>query len=582
MVLLGKPLIFANPTNTKTQIMANSFFRAGLFLLMAAAATSCNQGSTSSTAGDGKDTAVEGLASFSTDSLAARIKVLSSDSFQGRRPFTRGEVRTVDYLTRSFTALGLEPGNGASYTQDVPMVEISPAGTPSIRLQSPKGNLDLKNLDDFVIWTERPGTAVSLEKSDVVFAGFGIVAPEYNWNDYAGLDVKGKTVLVMVNDPGYYDSTLFKGHTMTYYGRWTYKYEEAARQGAAACLIIHNTGAASYPFTVVQSSNGGVKLHLDTRSSPQYQLAVQGWITGETGNKLLASAGRDSSLLDSARHHGFKPLALNLKLSAALKVKEVYNLSHNVIAKITGSKKPDEYVIFSAHWDHLGIGKPDERGDSIYNGAADNASGTAAILEIARAFKGLSGKPDRTVIFLAVTAEEQGLLGSAYYGQHPVYPLAKTVANLNIDVVNAYGRTRDITYSGSGQSQLEDYLAEEVKKRDRYVAPESHPEAGHYFRSDHFNFARVGVPALTADGGVDNVEKGKDYGKRMQDEYTAKYYHQPGDEYDAAKWDLRGGLEDIELVYIIGRRLAFGSLWPEWKTGSEFKAIRDQSAGERK
>jgi len=582
MVLLGKPPIFANPAKSKMFNMANSFFRAGLFLLLTAAAASCNSGSPSAVAGDGKDTAVEGLASFSTDSLAAHIKVLSSDSFQGRRPFTRGEVRTVDYLTKSFAALGLEPGNGASYTQDVPMVEISPDGIPSIRVQSPINELDLHNLSDFVIWTERPDVRIALAKSDVVFAGFGIVAPEYNWNDYAGLDVKGKTVLVMVNDPGYYDSTLFKGHTMTYYGRWTYKFEEAARQGAAACLIIHNTGAASYPFSVVQSSNGGVKLHLDTRSSPQYQLSVQGWVTEETGKKMLSTGGKDSSLLDSARHHGFKATPLNLKLSAALKVKEVYNLSHNVIAKITGSKKPDEYVIFSAHWDHLGVGKPDEKGDSIYNGAADNASGTAAILEIARAFKSLSEKPERTVIFLAVTAEEQGLLGSAYYGQHPVYPLAKTVANLNIDVVNAYGRTRDITYSGSGQSELEDYLAEEVKKRNRYIAPESHPEAGHYFRSDHFNFARVGVPALTADGGVDDVERGSAYGKKMQDEYTAKYYHQPGDEYDAAKWDLRGGLEDIELVYIIGRKLAWGNIWPEWKTGSEFKAIRDQSAAERK
>ncbi|MES1161317.1 MAG: M28 family metallopeptidase, partial [Bacteroidota bacterium] len=522
-----------------------------------------------------------GIASLNKDSLAAHIQVLASDSFQGRRPFTTGETRTVDYLTTSFARLGLEPGNGAAFTQDVPMVEISPIGTPTLKVTSPKGNIELQSLKDFVLWTERPDSIATLDKDDVVFAGFGVVAPEYNWNDYAGLDVKGKTVIVMVNDPGFYDSTLFKGHTMTYYGRWTYKYEEAARQGAKACLIVHNTAAASYPFSVVQSSNGGVKLHLDTRKSPQYQLALQGWITEETGKKLLAAAGKDSSLFAAAKHTGFKALPLDLKLSASLRVKEIYNQSHNVIAKITGSKKPDEYVIFSAHWDHLGIGKPDERGDSIYNGAADNASGTAALLELARAFKNLPEKPERTILFLAVTAEEQGLLGSAYYGQHPLYPLAKTVANLNTDVVNTFGRTKDITYSGAGQSELEDYLAEEMKKEGRYVAPENHPEAGHYFRSDHFNFARVGVPALTADGGVDNVEKGKEYGKQKQDEYTAKNYHQPSDEYDAAKWDLSGAIEDIGAVFLIGKRLAYGREWPGWKTGSEFKAIRDQSAAER-
>ena len=561
--------------------MTNPFFRVLLFSGMVGGVMACNNQDKPAEGATGQDRQAS-LASFNKDSLAAHIQVLASDSFQGRRPFTPGETRTVDYLTKSFAALGLEPGNGSSYTQDVPMVEISPVGTPTLKVSAPKGNIDLKSLKDFVIWTERPDSVATLSKNDIVFAGFGVVAPEYNWNDYAGLDVKGKTVLVLVNDPGFYDSTLFKGHTMTYYGRWTYKYEEAARQGAAACLIIHNTAAASYPFSVVQSSNGGVKLHLDTRKSLQYQLTLQGWITEETGKKLLAAAGKDSSLVLAAHHTGFKALPLDLKLSGALQVKEVYNLSHNVLAKITGTKRPDEYVIYSAHWDHLGIGKPDAKGDSIYNGAADNASGTASLLEIARAYKSLPEKPERTVLFLSVTAEEQGLLGSAYYGQHPVYPLAKTVANLNIDVVNTFGRTKDITYSGTNQSELEDYLGEEVKKVGRYIAPENHPEAGHYFRSDHFNFARVGVPALTADGGIDNVEKGKEYGKQMQDAYTANNYHQASDQYDAQKWDLSGGLEDIELVYLIGKRLAYGTEWPGWKTGSEFKAIRDSTAQQRK
>src|ERR1700748_703905 len=297
--------------------MTFSFFRVSLFATIACAAIACHQGAGST--GD------PGLASFNKDSLAADIRMLASDSFQGRRPFTAGETRTIDYLVKSYTALGLEPGNGTSYTQDVPMVEISPAGVPTMQVQSPKGKTDLQNLTDFVIWTERPDSVNTLDRNDIVFAGFGVVAPEYNWNDYAGLDVKGKTVLVMVNDPGFYDSTLFKGHTMTYYGRWTYKYEEAARQGAKACLIIHNTSAASYPFSVVQSSNGGVKLHLDTRSNPSYQLAVQGWITGETAGKTLAAAGKDSGLLEQAKHPGFKAVPLDLKLNAGLKVKEVYN-----------------------------------------------------------------------------------------------------------------------------------------------------------------------------------------------------------------------------------------------------------------
>jgi Zn-dependent M28 family amino/carboxypeptidase len=522
-----------------------------------------------------------GLASFNKDSLAAAIRILASDSFQGRRPFTAGETRTIDYLVKSYTALGLEPGNGNSYTQDVPMVEISPAAPSILQLTSQKGKTDFRNLNDFVLWTERPDSINTLDRSDVVFAGFGVVAPEYNWNDYAGIDVKGKTVVVMVNDPGFYDSTLFKGHTMTYYGRWTYKYEEAVRQGARACLIIHNTAPASYPFQVVQSSNGGVKLHLDTRNNPSYQLTVQGWITSETAKKLLAAAGKDSSLLVAAQHRGFRAVPLDIKLSASVSVREVYNMSHNVIAKITGSKYPDEYIVYSAHWDHFGIGKPDAKGDSIYNGAADNASGTAALLQIAKAFESLPAKPERTVVFLSVTAEEQGLLGSAWYARHPIYPLAKTIANLNLDVLNTYGPTKDITFSGKGQSGLEDYLADEAKKNGRYIAPEDHPEAGHYFRSDHFNFARAGVPSLTADGGVDDLTRGTVYGKQKHDEYTAERYHQPADQIDST-WDLTGGLQDVELVYAIGEKLANSRAWPEWKAGSEFKAIRDKSSAERK
>lgn len=560
--------------------MTSFFFRMGLFLTVTVGVTSCQSDTKGGAADNTGDSTAVLTTVFNKDSLITSIRMLSSDSFQGRRPFTPGETRTIDYLVGAYKKLGLEAGNGNSYTQDVPLVEISPAGAPTMQINTPKGALSLQSLTDFVAWTERPETSVSVDRSDIVFAGFGVVAPEYNWNDYAGLDVKGKTVVVMVNDPGFYDSMLFKGHTMTYYGRWTYKYEEAARHGAKACLIIHNTAAASYPFSVVQSSNGGVKLHLDTRNMPSYQLAVQGWITDETAKKMLSAAGKDSSLLKAAQHQGFKAVPLNLQLSASLKVKEVYNQSHNVIAKITGSKYPDEYIIYSAHWDHLGIGKPDAKGDSIYNGAADNASGAAAILEIARVFKN-GPKPERTVLFLSVTAEEQGLLGSAYYARHPIYPASRTVANLNIDVLNTYGPTKDITYSGKGQSDLEDSLVKEAKKQNRYVAPEDHPEAGHYFRSDHFNFARAGVPSLTADGGVDAVSGGIPFGKKKHDEYTAERYHQPADQYDST-WNLDGALQDMQLVYNMGQNLANSHVWPGWKPASEFKAVRDSTAADRK
>jgi len=516
--------------------------------------------------------------SFNKDSLVEHIKILASDSFQGRKPFSPGETKAVDYITKTFTKFGLEPGNGNSYVQDVPLVEVTPSPDSAMQVQSPKGSITLQRTTDYVLSTENTDPVISLNNDELVFAGFGIVAPEYKWNDYAGIDVKGKVVLVLVNDPGFGsgDSTLFKGNTMTYYGRWTYKYEEAARQGAKACLIIHNTAAASYPFNVVQNSWGSSNLFLDTRGSRQYRCALQGWVTGDAGNKLLEAAGRDSSLIAQAHQRGFKAVPLSIKLSTTVKVKSVYSTSHNVIAKITGSKRPGEYIIYTAHWDHLGIGKPDEKGDSIYNGAIDNASGSAALLEIAKAFKQLTTKPERTVIFLSVTAEEQGLLGSEYYALHPIYPLSKTVAEINMDGINANGKTKDVTITGQGQSEVEDYATKEAGAQGRYIAPELHPEAGHYFRSDHFNFAKAGVPALDMASGVDVIGKGKDFGKKLQDDYIAHRYHRPSDEYDST-WSFEGGLQDMQLLFNIGKRLAFETTWPQWKQGSEFKAIRDQS-----
>lgn len=516
-----------------------------------------------------------GFSGFNVDTLNNDIKILSSDSFLGRKPFTEGEVKTIDYLKERFAATGLEPGNGDSYFQNVPMVNIATQADPEMEVQTAKGTITLKGFDDYVIWTEKSDPLISLDKSELVFAGYGVNAPERNWNDYEGLDVKGKIVMVLVNDPGYgIDDSLFKGDTMTYYGRWTYKFEEAARQGAKGCLVIHNTKAASYPFSVVQNNWNGSRLLLDERGKDVKYCDVVGWVSGPTAIKLLEAAGYDSTLLTKAAVRGFKAVPLNEKLTTNIKVTASYNLSHNVVGKITGSKYPDEYIIYTAHWDHLGIGKPDETGDSIYNGALDNASGTAGLLQLAKAFNSMKEKPERTVVFLSVTAEEQGLWGSAYYAGNPIYPLEKTVANINMDVLNSFGKTKDIVVVGQGQSDLEDYLKDAVEKMDREIAYEQHPEAGYYYRSDHFNFAKVGIPALYINSGIDVIGKGKEYGKQKLEEYNTKYYHRPSDEYKT-DWNMDGGIEDLKLLFLVGKRLAFEDKWPGWKEGSEFKGIRN-------
>ena len=515
---------------------------------------------------------------FNRDSLAGHIIVLASDSFQGRKPFSRGESLTLDYLENQFRSMGLEPGNGSSYLQEVPMVKITPHPDSLMKIESDKGNFTLSRSTDFVLNTEDPDSLIVLNRDELIFAGYGVVAPEYNWNDYAGIDVKGKVVLVMVNDPGFgtADTTMFKGNTMTYYGRWTYKYEEAARQGAKACLIIHNDKAASYPFSVVQNSWGSSNLFLDKRGSRNPLLPLQGWVSANAAKKILAAAGKDTALLVSANQPGFKAISLGEKISIRVSVESEYKTSQNVIAKINGTKRPNEYILYTAHWDHLGIGRPDARGDSIYNGALDNASGTAALLEMARAFKNLDVKPERTILFLSVTGEEQGLLGSEFYGQHPVYPLKSTVADLNMDGVNPNEKTNDIVITGFGQNELENYVADVAKIQGRYLAPESHPEAGGYFRSDHFSLAKVGVPALNASGGIDVVGKGKDYGRKQEDDYIAKHYHSPSDEFNST-WTFEGGMQDMDLLFMIGKRLAFETSWPKWKPGSEFKSIREKN-----
>ena len=517
------------------------------------------------------------------DSLVDAIKVLSSDSFQGRKPFTQGETITVNYLQNKFAVMGLEPGNGNSYFQDVPMVNIVATAAPTMSVQSPRGTFDLKGYDDYAIWTDRTDSVQSFNNNELIFAGYGVVAPEYSWNDYAGIDVKGKIVLVLVNDPGFNsgDTSLFKGRTMTYYGRWTYKYEEAARQGAKGCLIIHSTEAASYPFSVQQANHNTSRLQLDNRGTEQQTCDILGWISTPATERLLSAAGLDSSVLKKADQRGFTAVPLNLKLSTSMTVKTTYNNSKNVIAKITGSKYPDETIIYTAHWDHFGIDKPDETGDSIYNGAYDNATGTAGLFEIARAFKSLPEKPERTIVFLAVTAEEQGLWGSAYYAQHPIFSLEKTVANINMDGLSNHGKVKDVVVVGKGQSELEDIVKAQAEKQGRYMGVEGHPEAGYYYRSDHFNFAKAGVPSLHFDEGIEMEGKTTEEVKKMRDDYTAKNYHQPSDEYDSS-WNLEGAIQDLHLYFGLGQTLANSRTWPEWKTGSEFKALREKTRSERK
>ncbi len=521
----------------------------------------------------------DGLQALSADSMKLHVAELSDDSFQGRKPFTEGETKTIKYLQKQFANAGLEPGNDSSYLQEVPMVNIQTTADSVMKVTSPKGDFTLKGFDDYVIWTDKITGKVSLNNDEVVFAGYGVVAPEHNWNDYAGLDVKGKIVLVMVNDPGFAagDTSLFRGKTMTYYGRWTYKFEEAARQGAKGCLIVHTTEGASYPFSVVQNNWNASKLRLDDRGKPNKYTDLNGWISLPAAQKLVAAAGMDtSSFFALADKRGFKPVPLNLKLSTSMKVKTTFNKSYNVIGKITGTKRPDEVIIYSSHWDHLGIGKPDETADSIYNGAFDNASGTAGLIELARAFKSLKTQPERTIIFLSVTSEEQGLWGSAYYAQNPVYPASKTVANINIDGINPFEKTKDIVIVGKGQSELEEYLKEEAEKAGRVIAFETHPEAGYYYRSDHFNFAKVGIPALYTSKGVDVIGKEAGYGKKAEEEYREKNYHRPSDEYDPATWTFAGGIEDLKLLFLVGKRLALEEKMPAWKEGSEFKAIREK------
>ncbi len=537
------------------------------FLLLATVLISCNQTDNSNKI----ETNI-----IDSNKIAEHIKVLSSDEFGGRMPFTPFETKTIEYLKSQFKTMGVEPGNGDSFYQKVPLVEIEATNISTLKIEGEGFKKEYMFKSDFVALSRRVTDSINVNKSEIVFAGYGVVAPEYNWNDYANVDVQGKTVLVLVNDPGFNtnDSTFFKGNAMTYYGRWTYKYEEAARQGATGIIIVHDTKPASYPWGVVENGWTGPNLYLKSDNNNMSRCAFEGWISLETAEELFVAAGKEAyNFTSEAKKRDFEPFSLDLTASVSFNNKTKFSASNNVVGIIKGSEKPNEVIIYTAHWDHLGIGSP-INGDSIYNGAIDNASGTATLLEIARAFT-KAEQPKRSLLFLAVTAEEQGLLGSAYYAENPIYPANKSVAVLNMDALMAIGEMKDLTVVGHGQSELDDLAENIAKKQGRYIIPDPEPGSGHFFRSDHFSFAKVGIPALYASGSFEHITKGKEFVKEKAEHYVSTDYHQPSDEY-SEDWDLSGMKQDGTLFYELGRELASDTtLWPKWKEGSEFKTIRE-------
>jgi len=525
-----------------------------------------------------------GPPAFTAKAIMDHVKVLASDEFEGRAPGTKGEDLTVAYIEDQFRKAGLKPGNpDGTYFQNVPMVGITADPAASLVFNKGPVTQTLAFKDDVVAWTKRVQETVRLDASDVVFVGYGVQAPEYEWDDYKGVDLAGKTVIMLVNDPPVpdpadptrLDPKVFGGRAMTYYGRWTYKYEMGAEKHAAAVLIVHETEPAAYPFAVIQSKVTE-QFDLVTADGNRSRAAIEGWITLEQAKKLFALAGQDfDGLKKRAATRAFTPVAMGVKASMTLNNRIRKIDSRNVVGMLPGSDPvlKNEYVIYTAHWDHFGIG-PEINGDKIYNGALDNATGIAGMIELARAFVKLPAAPKRSLLFLAVTAEEQGLLGSDHYAKQPLYPLSKTLAVINIDSLNIYGRTKDLTVTGLGASDLDDYARDAAAAQGRVLSADPQPEAGGYFRSDHFPFAKQGVPAISAGGGGGYIGRPAGWAEQMWDAYTAQHYHKPSDEI-RPDWDLSGALEDLQIYMAVGARAADTARWPEWKPGSEFKARRD-------
>ena len=523
------------------------------------------------------------LEEITPDGLLSHIKVLASDEFEGRAPGTKGEELSVKYIADQFKQIGLKPGNpDGTYMQEVPLAGIK--SEPRMSFMIGDKTIDLKYPDDFVASSARLQPEIKIDKSDVVFVGYGIVAPQYSWDDYKDVDVRGKTLLMLIGDPpvpdpkdpAKLDDKTFKGKAMTYYGRWTYKYEIAAQKGAAAAIIIHETEPAAYPWQVVRSSWGKENFELDNPNKNMDAVSARSWITLDVAKKLVADSGQDfDALKKSAITKEFRPVRLNAKANIDIKQQIRAFKSHNVIGKLEGDdpKLRDEYVIYTAHWDHLGR-HPELQGDQTFNGAIDNASGVASVIEIATAFKKLNPPPKRSVLFMDTTAEEAGLLGAKYYAEHPLYPLEKTLGDINIDGVNPWGKTHDLEDLTNRNSTLDDLLGEAAARQSRVMKPSSEPEKGGFYRVDSFEFAKAGVPVLHAARGIEIIGKPPEYGKQKRDEFVAKHYHQPSDEVDPT-WDLSGAMQDIQLLFEVGYQVTNGDRFPEWKASSEFKVKRD-------
>jgi len=524
------------------------------------------------------------LEAITPDALLAHIKILASDEFEGRAPGTKGEELSVKYISNQFKQIELKPGNpDGTYTQEVPLAGI----TSEARMSFTVGDrtIDLKYPDDFIASSARLKPEIKIDKSDVVFVGYGIVAPEYGWDDYKGVDAHGKTLLMLVGDPPIPDpkdpsklnEKMFRGKAMTYYGRWMYKYEIAAQKGAATAIIIHETDPAGYPYSVVKTSWGKENYEIDSPNKNMDAVEARSWIALDAAKKLLADCGQDfDALKKSAITKEFRPVRLNAKARIEIKQQLRSFKSHNVIGKLEGSdpKLQGEYVLYTAHWDHLGR-HPELQGDQIFNGAIDNASGVASLIQLAGAFTELNPLPRRSLLFMATTAEEAGLLGAKFYAEHPLYPLEKTLADINIDTVNPWGKTRDIEDLSDHNSTLDDLLAAAAKRNGRVMKPNSQPEKGSFYRADHFEFSKRGVPSLYTGGGKDFIGKPANFGKEKKDDYTAHHYHQVSDEVDP-NWDLSGAVQDVDLLFEAGYQVANGDKFPEWKPGSEFKAKRDE------
>ncbi|MBB5358886.1 Zn-dependent M28 family amino/carboxypeptidase [Rhodanobacter sp. ANJX3] len=526
---------------------------------------------------------------FDPHRLSDEVKTLSSDAFEGRGPATPAETKTIDYVVAQMKAAGLQPGgdlvNGKrAWTQAVPLLRTEIVGTPTLSLSIDGKSQSLAQGNEIAVRAPMDGsTSVAIANAPLVFVGYGVSAPERHWDDFKGVDLHGKIAVVLINDPDFETGVGdFGGKAMTYYGRWTYKYEEAARQGALGMLVIHETAPASYGWNTVKNSNIITMFDIVRDKPAAVHPQLEAWIQHDLAVDMFKRAGLDfEALKKQAQTRAFKPVTLKGEsFSASFKVDSKVITSHNIVGRIDGSKKPDQTVIYSAHWDHLGVGQPDAKGDRIYNGAVDNATGTAALIELGRAFA-KAPRSERSVVFLNVTAEEKGLLGSEYYAAKPLYPLATTVGVINMDALDPHGPSRNFTISGSAKLGLLDDLIADAKTFGMVYSPDPKPEAGHFFRSDHFSFAKRGVPAISFGSGNDWVDGGLAAGKAAEDDYTAKRYHQQGDEWQA-DWPFTGMARDLQVLYVLGSQLANSDEWPDWSKDSEFRATRDKTAAERK